>query len=406
MKHLKFILFLLVAAVCFSCSTDEILMPDQSTDSGIASDTHHISQKEALAIANRILHKDTELSRSIDHTPDFEYVLNEPKSRAESTLPDTLAYVINYPDNNGFAIISSENSIFPILAFSESGQFTFENEISKVNFIDCIGKYLAENKDSGSEGTGGISKWPITPVDSFITPFFEGVKPFVRFRMDQRAPFNKYVDIEHPGCPVGCVAVASALVMSHSKSEFEYYGTKYYFNSILDALDRHDNSVEVTTDPTAPMYTYEQATDYMSKLVYYLGKDLNMSYSTSGSGAFSSDAYNLIYNLGFEISTNFASYNAINVAKYLLDNNIIYVRGSGHAWVIDGCKSAIFPFTDSKNNFTLDDPKLVYVHCDWGWGGYCNGYYAGDVFKLAPPETTSFTPSNYFAVKLETNNEL
>lgn len=215
MKHLKFILFLLVAVVCFSCSTDEILMPDQSTDSGIASDTHHISQKEALAIANRILHKDTELSRSIDHTPDFEYVLNEPKSRAESTLPDTLAYVINYPDNNGFAIISSENSIFPILAFSESGQFTFENEISKVNFIDCIGKYLAENKDSGSEGTGGISKWPITPVDSFITPFFEGVKPFVRFRMDQRAPFNKYVDIEHPGCPVGCVAVASALVMSH-----------------------------------------------------------------------------------------------------------------------------------------------------------------------------------------------
>lgn len=42
----------------------------------------------------------------------------------------------------------------------------------------------------------------------------------------------------------------------------------------------------------------------------------------------------------------------------------------------------------------------IYISCDWGWYGACNGYYTGDVFA-----TTNgvYTPSNFFAVKREVN---
>lgn len=38
----------------------------------------------------------------------------------------------------------------------------------------------------------------------------------------------------------------------------------------------------------------------------------------------------------------------------------------------------------------------TYIHCDWGWGGSCNGYYSGSVFSAS---SYDFTPQNYFAVK-------
>ena len=41
----------------------------------------------------------------------------------------------------------------------------------------------------------------------------------------------------------------------------------------------------------------------------------------------------------------------------------------GHAWIYDG---AIIASKDGKSN--------TFVHCNWGWGGYKNGYYLSNAF--------------------------
>lgn len=79
----------------------------------------------------------------------------------------------------------------------------------------------------------------------------------------------------------------------------------------------------------------------------------------------------------------------------LKDNNIVYLRGSdingngGHAWVSDGCSFCVDINDRSKITST-------YIHCDWGWGGYCNGYYSGDVFSAS---SYNFAPTKYFVIR-------
>lgn len=80
---------------------------------------------------------------------------------------------------------------------------------------------------------------------------------------------------------------------------------------------------------------------------------------------------------------------------------MLYMRGvdtiklAGHAWICDGGAYCV----DNKNRPT----KIIdrYFHCDWGWGGYCNGNFSGKVFSPVDTinsDTLNFIPMQYFAV--------
>ncbi|HCD77738.1 MAG TPA: hypothetical protein DEQ27_05375 [Prevotella sp.] len=62
--------------------------------------------------------------------------------------------------------------------------------------------------------------------------------------------------------------------------------------------------------------------------------------------------------------------------------------------------------SNNTNGVSISLPEFVnkddvidgsaYIHCDWGWGGSCNGYYSGAVFNAG---NYNFSPSNFFALK-------
>ena len=59
-----------------------------------------------------------------------------------------------------------------------------------------------------------------------------------------------------------------------------------------------------------------------------------------------------------------------------------------HAWIIDGYKVKVRQkitrqYENGKliNTITIPDTCRM-VHCDFGWGRLCNGYYVDGVFKL------------------------
>ena len=62
------------------------------------------------------------------------------------------------------------------------------------------------------------------------------------------------------------------------------------------------------------------------------------------------------------------------------------VNSEGHAWVVDGYRIQY----DTHAYYAADDLRLLdrtrtpeknYVHCNWGWDGYCNGYYLYNALK-------------------------
>lgn len=394
---MKNYLYLLISTlfIVYSCSVEDTLCQESKSDI----QKYFISKEAALDIADKVL--GTHVSnRSISGNPDVEYVTRDnefsPSTRSLTDISDTLAYVINYPNESGFVIVSSSSHVYPVLAYSNEGNFSFSNEVSKTNFIDNIGAYLEEADINASYSVG----------DNDIDGCYM-ISPMVKTCLNQRSPWDKYVIEEHPGCPVGCVAVATALVMTHSKYSLSYHGTNFPFKSIVDAIANEeeetsgDNALSpkrigglVVFPPVLPEYSYEQAVDSMAKLLYWIGKDVNMDYGINESDAASSDAYSLCVNLGFTIPSGYANFDILELTQYLSDGHIVYIRGrdykknAGHAWVSDGCNYCV----------GLDGTTIVdtYIHCDWGLGGNCNGYYSGSVFSAS---SYNFTPQNYFAVR-------
>lgn len=375
-----FILLTLVLGT--GCSDSDLPLTFDQNQIDKTHNSSHISRGEALEIANRFLNRPL-LSRFSGMEVDFQYVVKSDATRSACGFSDTLAYVINYPNNMGFAIIASDRRVNPVLAFAQEGEFTFENEVSKANFIDRIGFYMESSKDSEP-----LSNYPSILEDCFI------INPVPQTSLSQNAPFNKYVDIEHPGYPTGCVAVATALIMLHAKSELEYHETVYHCKSIMEALSsKRDIN-------TRHIYTYEQAVDSIAKIMYWIGKDTGMKYENNAGSTYIDSVFNLLLQLDYKPSKIQRFKNEI-AFNYVKDNYMLYMRGvdtiklAGHAWICDGGAYCV----DNKNRPT----KIIdrYFHCDWGWGGYCNGNFSGKVFSpvdIINSDTLNFIPMQYFAV--------
>lgn len=141
----------------------------------------------------------------------------------------------------------------------------------------------------------------------------------------------------------------------------------------------------------------------MAKLLYWIGKDLNIQYATTGSSAFSADAYALCKKLKGDNELEYSVFD-INAITWLIKKGyIIYLRGydinekGGHAWVSDGVGFCVAK-DESNGELWLNGGKITetYIHCDWGWGGVSNGFYSGSVFEAS---NYNFKPANYFALR-------
>ena len=348
-----------------------------------------ITVEEALHIANIAVGNITTRNISNEMINTDYIISNEDKTRS-NTKSDTLAYVINYPDNGGFAIIASTRNVYPILAFSHSGYFDTSQDAVSNEFTKHIEPFIQEAETS--------KIYEVSHKD------FDACKfqlPVIGISLHQDAPWNKYVVKEHPDCPVGCVAVATATVMCYSKPEVKYHGVTYPLKEIVRAIEdaptlelRPLNSGIISG--TLLIYTCAQAKDSLAKIMYWIGKDVDMIYDKDGSSATSTKAFSLCCSLGYEIPSGYQDYDFDRIFNYLRQDYMIYLRGrddevGGHAWVSHGYRYCIDP----------DDPSKIinkYIYCDWGQGGASNGYFNGNVFNALG---YNFKPLKYFALKRE-----
>lgn len=77
---------------------------------------------------------------------------------------------------------------------------------------------------------------------------------------------------------------------------------------------------------------------------------------------------------------------------------------AAHAWVVDGClyqKQITKIYNPNRELINQYEEYRDYVHCNWGWGGDCDGYYETSVFDLnngavIPDEGTSGTTKAFY----------
>ena len=283
-------------------------------------------------------------------------------------------YAFNFVPN-GFALISASDKVNPIIGYSFNSELVLNNDISSFNFfLDKQKNSIYESfNPSFSITEESQQEWNKYLNDSFEYRDYRNVSPMIDAEFDQSGSWNNTLTAETGfNGPVGCVAVSMAQIMYYWGFPEQGQGSNTYIENDLGELSVDFSTSYYDFDSMAPTY----ATNPSRLLLYHSGVAVNMDYDYSGSGAQCEGVYpsaeyamktffkfsDIVNNADGDVIDNITEFRTI--LKNQLDNNkpILFSGFSdtygngGHAWNVDGYQG---------NN----------LHCNWGWGGYNNGYF-------------------------------
>ena len=308
---------------------------------------------------------------------------------------DTVAYIINYVGNRGFAIISANKKVEPLLAYSEIGKFSLDNEIAKTYFVDKIKAYSTHVASLGNK---------YKSISDDLDTIHYQFEPVITTSIGQRAPYNKIVNKYHPGCPAGCGPVAAVMIMSHCMDSLIMDGYLYEFDWINEALmvgPEYNSKIEssvspafVAPEPQVWIVSYNGAISAISRLLYDIGKRMNARYDSTETVANLTDAHASIISAGYTVSS-INTFDTDSMIKYINNGHMYFQHGNrspekGHFWVIDG-----FEYDCLENGEKIN----CYFYCHWGWNGLGDGYYKKDLFEPIPGY--KYSAGSNFYVKID-----
>ncbi len=291
----------------------------------------------------------------------------------EGNIP--LFYTFSLVDK-GFVVVSADDAVYPILAYSQTSNFNPDNIPPGASWI--FNKYrrqILKAKIDGVQPTNETilewEKYSSDPEDFTKDPV-KIVLPMLTTTWGQGEYYNELcpVDPAGPGghALVGCGAVAMAQVLNYwhhpwkGNGNHQYvasgYGWQYaYFQNALYNYDTMPTSINSSNLKIA-------------KLMYHCAVSLEMDFGPNSSTASIYDVedafrdYFYIDN-GVELklkSSHMATWD--DILHLQLDNYqpVCYRgwdvgKGSGHMWVLDGYQGS------------------DHYHMNWGWYGNYDGYY-------------------------------
>jgi len=369
----------------------------------LAASAYSVSEKEALAAAEKYFG----LSRGSDK---ISLVMSgvQQGTRALADAPEF--YVFNRKDG-GYVIISGENSIRPVLGYSDTGSFPNYSQLPENIrwWMDCLAASVSGNR-----------KENIVPDEVILKQWDDIGKTKTRgsystvclntVQWTQNDPFNVLMpEINGNRCVSGCVPTAIAEIMCYygwpekASGRVESYDVRYNIGGtiVTRTYGGYDLGTEYNWTAMQSAVNEEEAgklTDSekqnMSQLIKDVGMCIQAIYSPSETSAVTEYFYQRIcspfgYNLN-AVTEKRRYYSATeweNILKSEIDEGrpILYDGGkltdelnqSGHCFVVDGY--------DTDNNF----------HINFGWGEWANGYFwIGESYYGGQSAYLKFMPSH------------
>lgn len=467
-----------------SCNdTMEELNLDNSVKNNV--EYHGVPLEEALAHLDGFLASLEEPTRSgstrrvgsVNVVRSRDVATRSVASAAENV--DSLIYVVNFEDNQGFAYLAADDRISePVIYVADSGSIStnglgsfgplplvnprpiytgypldgpgtfFDNEFSDGELFMNPNTFNFYNGNANDYYAGDFFLNGETDYLNMISQVNDYVFNYVEFEIDPETGGSIYQEIEYEGdpedditetrtttfvvedtivnnlltfaknwrqgaplnmyCPtvkkyllfgserqayVGCVPLAIAKIMA-------YHG--YPSSYSIDGVSINWFTVKNFT------YTYGKTAT--AKLLRHIGESSGAIYFYEGTFTLPSLAANYLRNRNYS-GINYRDYNHDIVINMLENNCPVFVCSiptdgiwcsfdKSHAWNIDGyMKQTVTKRKDYYINDMLYDTDEdvsynTFVHCDFGWEGYCNGYFISGVFNLASKDVQYDTPEH------------
>ena len=339
-----------------------------------------------------------------------------------STTPFKEFYVFSIGDD-GFILISGNDCTVPILGYSFTNRFDIDNMPQNVKSV--LDSYEEEIKffksQSNNDNNAIAEQWKMLksgtmPEASYTT----SIAPLLTTTWNQNLYYNSmcpYDETYHEYSVTGCVATATAQIMKYWNYPANGYGshtynhntygtqnanfgtTTYEWNNMPNSLSNNSTATEINAIAT---------------LMYHIGVAIEMNYGVSATGGSNGHSYSTLGDINassqhalvkyFKYSPDIQvlskaeysddEWDSVLISELNQNRPILYSgRGAmgGHSYVCDG-----------YNQYGM-------FHINWGWGGYCDGYY--EMGTLNPTEesviensTYSFNLKNVAIIGIRPNN--
>lgn len=278
------------------------------------------------------------------------------KSRTATTASPSDAYYVFNNDAGGFVIIAGDDAVTPVLGYTSTGSFDAENLPDGLK--DLLKSYERQIAALGSSYQAN---------QTATRTGFTGENLLNTAKWNQNAPFNKYTPNKYP---VGCVATAGAIVMKYHGYPAKGTGShSYTWNGKTLSANFEEHTYDWASMPAEYDGTNDAAFDGVARLMSDLGVAVEMQYNKDGSGAYIGNLVTALQKYyGYSKLSHLMAIEDVGAEAWNgrlrdeIDANrpVLYAASDpargGHAFVIDGYKDESFSV-------------------NWGWGGYCDGFY-------------------------------
>ncbi|WP_308551197.1 C10 family peptidase [uncultured Mediterranea sp.] len=307
-------------------------------------------------------------------TPSLQLAFDSESIATRSSGLEPAYYVFDNAGGPGFVIVAGDDVAMPVLGYS------FEYEFSKDNLPVNLKALLEYMRDEVNEARRSGAK-----TEAVVTRAWGNIvagTPVVELKTakwNQESPYNML-------CPTingqltytGCTATALAIVMRYHQWPEKGVGTlpgyqTYTYNVTVPDLPLGHTYDWENMSLKYPYSGYSQAeANAVATLMRDCGVMVQADYGPVGSFGTAASTYyipdGLKTYMGYDkrariISRNYyttSEWNSLMQAELDSNRPVIYSgfnEEAGHAFVLDG-------YTDQN-----------YYHVNWGWGGYCDGYF-------------------------------
>lgn len=309
------------------------------------------------------------------------------KSRAATTVSRSDAYYVFNNDAGGFVIIAGDDAVTPVLGYTSTGSFDAENLPDGLK--DLLKSY---ERQIAALGDSYVANQTATRTA------FTGEKLLNTAKWNQSNPFNKYTPNNYV---TGCVATAGAIVMKHHGYPAKGTGSHSYTWNGQDLTANFEHDYDWANMPTKYTVGNDVAFDGVARLMSDLGVAVEMQYAEGGSAA---SMENLVTAL-----KKYFGYSKYTRQLAMADLGAEVWNGRLRA-EIDANRPVLYSASDSNNgghSFVIDGYKDESFSVNWGWGGYCDGFYRigalnpeyngkplGDQYNLYQSAVFSLQPSD------------
>ena len=302
-------------------------------------------------------------------------------SYTASTSDEVQFYVFNNAAGSGFVVVGGDQRVPSILGYSNSGAFDYNRAPENLKW--WLSQYSEQIHQTVAQASAAPRK-NVVAKGADITPL-------VSTTWDQSNPYNSALPSLGAGytgqyaLATGCVATAMAQIMNYH--QYPVVGIDSHTD--INAITVGETTVKFEADFGSTHYDWSNMLDSykssftalqsnaVAQLMYHCGVAVDMKYgqfSTGGSEADTRDVTPaLVKYFGYDRGISYIMrdymtadewettiYNELKALRPVLYGGQSVVPGSqgGHAFVCDGYRAA-------DNTF----------HINWGWGGYCDGYF-------------------------------